>query len=209
MIQHRARVLEPIAWPLLAVHERAATQGRSCHDEDMVDTDDVIRAFWDDARHRARLDPVPGYFGPSPLGSVQPPAWAFGATPELAQELLDLVLAGTKTATSSAQWDYEDEELPERGNLSIILDGVGRPRVLIATTEVRVVPFDQVDAEHARLEGEGDLSLAHWREVHERFFTDHAEHDRGFSREMPVVLERFEVLYRSTLLSDDGAIATG
>lgn len=164
----------------------------------MPDSDDLIQAFWDDARHRARLDPIPGYFGPSPLGSVPPPAWAFGATPELAEELLDLVLAGTKTASASAQWDYEGEELPQRGNLSIILDGQGRPRALVATTQVRVLPFDQVDAEHARLEGEGDLSLASWRQIHERFFTDHAEHDRGFSPDMPVVLERFEVLYQQS-----------
>jgi uncharacterized protein YhfF len=61
---------------------------------------------------------------------------------------------------------------------------------------VTVVPFDQVDAGHARLEGEGDLSLAYWREVHERYFTDHATNDRGFAPEMPVVLERFRVVYQ-------------
>jgi len=53
-----------------------------------------------------------------------------------------------------------------------------------------------VDADHAREEGEGDLSLEHWRESHERFFTEHAE--GGFRPDMPVVLERFRVLYPST-----------
>jgi uncharacterized protein YhfF len=64
------------------------------------------------------------------------------------------------------------------------------------TTEVEVVPFDEVSAEHAHLEGEGDRSLAHWRKVHERLFTEHAAHGHGFSRDMPVVLQRFAVLYR-------------
>jgi uncharacterized protein YhfF len=67
---------------------------------------------------------------------------------------------------------------------------------LIETTSVEVVPFDEVDEKHAYLEGEGDRSLAHWRDVHERFFTEHAEHDQGFSEDMPVVCERFRVVYQ-------------
>lgn len=160
-------------------------------------SDEAVSAFWADARRRARLSQIPGYFGPNALESLQPPAWSFGATPEQADELLALVLDGTKTATASALWDYEaeGEEPPSAGVLGIVLDGSGRPRALIVTTAVEVVPFDQVSEEHAYLEGEGDRSLAHWREVHERFFTEHARHGRGFSPDMPVVLERFEVAY--------------
>jgi uncharacterized protein YhfF len=62
---------------------------------------------------------------------------------------------------------------------------------------VEVVPFDEVDDEHAFLEGEGDRSLTHWREVHEQFFADVATHDRGFRSDMPVVLERFKVVYQA------------
>jgi uncharacterized protein YhfF len=64
---------------------------------------------------------------------------------------------------------------------------------LLVTTEVRIVPFDQVDEEHARREGEGDLSLAGWRVRQQEFFTDHGA--VAFSADMPVVLERLEVLY--------------
>ena len=158
-----------------------------------------IEAFWDLARFHAKMNAAPTYFGPTPLESVVPPAWSFGATPEHADGLLRLVLEGTKTATATALWDFEaeGEELPQAGTLSIILDGAGHPHALIETTDVRVVPFDEVDEEHARLEGEGDLSLEHWRDVHERFFTEHAEHDRGFSPDMPVVLERFRVVYQA------------
>ena len=156
-----------------------------------------VAAFWEVARLHAKISGVPAYFGPTPRESVPPPAWSFGDGAALADELLDLVLAGTKTATASALWDYEaeDEPLPEAGALSIILDGSGRPRALIETTEVEVVAFDEVDDEHARLEGEGDLSLAHWREVHERFFTRTASHGHGFVPDLPVVCERFRVLF--------------
>ena len=160
-------------------------------------TDERVHTFWEVASAHARLNGVPAYFGPNVLDSVPPPAWSFGATTEDADELLELVLKGTKTATASALWDYEaeDEPLPEPGALSIVLDGTARPRALIETTGVEVVPFDEVSEEHARLEGEGDLSLAHWREVHRPFFTTQATHDRGFSADVPVVCERFRVLY--------------
>lgn len=93
-----------------------------------------------------------------------PDAWAFGATSEQADELLGLVLAGTKTGTASSLWDYEaeGEPLPTAGDLSILQDGRGEPRAVIRSTDVHVVPFRGVDAEHAHAEGEGDRSLAHW-----------------------------------------------
>ncbi len=188
---------------------------------------DEIDDFWTDAKVRAALNPASAYTGPNPADSVPPPAWSFGATPQEADELLALVLDGTKTATASALWDYdsgerddeledpldeldddngddvgEDDGLPGSGDLSIVLDGAGHPRALIRTTDVRVVPFDEVDDEHARAEGEGDRSLAHWRAMHERFFREHADHDRQFSPTMPVVLERFEVLVPVELRPD-------
>ena len=162
-------------------------------------SDDEVSAFWALASVHARLNSAPSYFGPTTLEVVPPPAWSFGATPEQSDELLALVLAGTKTATAGALRDYEsdNEPLPEKGALSILLDGGGHPQALVEVTDVRVVPFDAVDEEHARLEGEGDLSLAHWREVHERFFLDVATHEHGFDPAMPVVLERFRVVYQA------------
>ena len=158
---------------------------------------DDIAAFWERAQQHANLGGVPSYMGVDPLAVLRPPAWAFGATPEQADDLLALVIDGTKTATASALWDYEaeGEELPTVGTLGIVLDGAGRPRALVVTSGVRTVPFAEVDEEHAHAEGEGDRSLASWREVHEDFFTKHASHDRGFSADMPVVLEQIEVLY--------------
>ncbi|WFP16161.1 ASCH domain-containing protein [Citricoccus muralis] len=126
-----------------------------------------------------------------------PEAWAFGATPEHADGLLELVLAGVKTATSSPLWDYEHtgEPVPAVGELSIILDGRGAPRALLETTEIAVVPFAEVSEEHAHAEGEHDRTLAAWRAIHERFWREHSENPRGYAPDMPVVCERFRVRY--------------
>lgn len=159
---------------------------------------DEFQSFWEDAKVRANLNRLRIYTGANAQESLCPPAWAFGADEEQADELLALVLDGTKTATASALRDYEagDEPVPTVGSLSIVTDGAGSPRALIATTQVRTVPFGEVDEEHARDEGEGDLSLRHWRAVHRDFFTESAG-GAEVTEDMPVVLERFEVLYAS------------
>jgi len=159
----------------------------------------AVEAFWELAKSHGRMNAAPAYFGPTPLEVVPPPAWSFGANAEQADALLRLVLEGTKTATAGALWDFEawGEQLPEPGALNIILDGRGRPRALIEFTAVEVVPFDEVDEEHAYLEGEGDRSLEYWREVHQGFFTEVATHEHGFRPDMPVVCQRFRVVYQA------------
>lgn len=133
------------------------------------------------------------------LPAQVPEAWAFGATPEHADDLLDLVLAGVKTATASSVWDYEatGDPQPEVGELSIILDGRAQPRAVIETVELRTVPFDQVSEEHAHAEGEGDRTLRAWREIHERFWREHSDDPRGYAPDMPVLCERFRLLHPS------------
>lgn len=168
----------------------------------MTDTDaqhaDEILAFWEVARVRAGVVRVAAVTGPGVSGSMVPPTWAFGDDPEVADRLLDLVLAGEKTATSAALVEYElaGEPLPRRGDLAIVVDGAGRPAALIRTTQVETLPFDRVDEELAAAEGEGDRTLASWRTEHEAYWHRVLEPlGAAFAPGMPVVTERFELLY--------------
>ena len=123
-------------------------------------------------------------------------AWAYGDDPDT---LAELTRAGVKTATASAGplYELEGEPLPETGEHSVILDSRDEAVCVIRTTRVYTVPFNQVSAEHAFREGEGDRSLAYWRRVHEDFFrAELAEVGLEFSPTMPVVCEEFEVVYR-------------
>ncbi|MBY0098393.1 ASCH domain-containing protein [Mesobacillus maritimus] len=126
-------------------------------------------------------------------------AWAFGNTKEMADDLAQLVVEGTKTATASNYllYELENEALPYVGMYNIILDGNGEAVAIAVTTSVVVVPFDEVSEEHAYLEGEGDRTLTYWRDVHEDFFTNELEGvNREFHHKIPVVCERFEVVYK-------------
>jgi hypothetical protein len=52
-------------------------------------------------------------------------------------------------------------------------------------------------AEFAVSEGEGDRSLEYWREAQRRYFTRECQSaGREFTEDMPVVCERFRVVYR-------------
>ena len=58
-------------------------------------------------------------------------------------------------------------------------------------------PFQEVSAEQAYREGEGDRSLAYWREVHKAFFSRELEAVGMEVREdMGVVCEEFEVGFK-------------
>ncbi|MBS1672536.1 MAG: ASCH domain-containing protein [Actinobacteria bacterium] len=151
-----------------------------------MDRTTEIVAYWNSVRTA-----LPG------LPAALPEAWGFGASEEQADGLLALVLDGVKTGTASSLWDYDatGDPLPQKGELSIILDGAGAPRAVIETLSIRIVPFDQVDAEHAFSEGEGDRTLQAWRDIHERFWREHSENPRGFEPDMPVVCERFRLIH--------------
>ena len=171
-------------------------EGRAAPDapHDVAQAEAVL-AYWERVRFRARVGQLDVVTGKTVASAVPPPAWSFGDDPRLADELLALVVAGRKTATATALPEFDDtgERLPRPGELSILLDGAGRPRALIRTTRVETVPFGEVTAEFAAAEGEGDRSLASWREEHGAYFRRVLGADR-FDQATPVVCERFELL---------------
>lgn len=149
---------------------------------------DAITAFWQDYRATLPENERPATYT----------AWSFGDNPKLANELGSLVAEGTKTATCGSLWRFKGEGLPvpQVGELSIILDGEGRPLCIIETTVIEIKPYNEVDARFAADEGEGDRSLSYWREAHWRFFSRTlAKIGKEPTEDMPLVCERFRRVY--------------
>lgn len=124
--------------------------------------------------------------------------WYFGRTREEAEKLCELVMEGRKTATAAlpAKFEKKPENYPTVGCYSVVTDFDGKPKCVVQTTEVRVLPFNEVDAEFAFEEGEGDQSLDYWRQVHWDYFSNtYLEIGKEPSVEMPVICERFRLLY--------------
>ena len=127
-----------------------------------------------------------------------PEAGGFGDNAEMADKLGKLVFGGIKTATCGR---YSGENLLDYAGLWIVLDGEGQPLCLSETYEITVKRFCDVDAQFAFDEGEGDQSLAYWRDAHRDFFTRTEKQDGvPFHEELLLECERFRVLHRNVTL---------
>ncbi len=126
-------------------------------------------------------------------------SWRFGGVEQGDTDLLvDLVLKRKKTATAGAYdcYIFENAQIPLIGGYNIILNSLDEAVCITKTVNVYIEHFKDVSKEHAQKEGEGDLSLTYWREVHKCFFKKELkEINKEFSNDMLVVCEEFECVY--------------
>ena len=109
--------------------------------------------------------------------------WSFGIDNE---NLIDLVLTGKKKATTSLYTG----ELPIIGEESIICFSDGSYACIVKTIDYKIMKFNEMTEENAKLEGEGNLTLDYWRKAHYDFFKSL---DSSFSEESKIIFEIFEV----------------
>ena len=126
-------------------------------------------------------------------------AWHFANDEKNANELAELVVNGEKTATASGFcfYEFEHEEIPKVGSLSIVLEWNNNAKCIIKISKVYTSPFSKVTLEHAYKEGEGDKTLLYWRNVHKKIFSEELnEYNKNFNENMMVVCEEFEVVWK-------------
>jgi uncharacterized protein YhfF len=153
-------------------------------------TNETVQSYWE--QFLAGLPPD------SPYRAKKYVAEGWGDGPGMADELGALIARGVKTATCSSLWEWEAEgnPIPHVGLVTVVLDGRGEPLCIVETVEVSIRKYNEVDAEFACDEGEGDLSLTYWREAHRHFFSRALPKiGREFSEDMPLVCERFRIIH--------------
>lgn len=118
--------------------------------------------------------------------------FAFGDSPQMADELLALVLSRKKTATVSVV--LEGEPKPSVGDLSLVLDGKGNPACVIKTVYLKVVKFCDLTWDMVKLEGE-DENFEQWKTGNIWYWEQDAIR-RGytFTQDIPITFEIFEVV---------------
>ncbi len=127
-----------------------------------------------------------------------PKVFHFCDNEEDANTCARLVIEGVKKATSDSLLglQYRNEKLPKIGDFHVVTDWQGKAQCIIQTTKVRLKPYFSIDAEYAKLEGEGDKSLKHWKEVHWDYYTRELEAFGRVPRDsMIVVCQEFEVVF--------------
>jgi uncharacterized protein YhfF len=156
---------------------------------------DHIAAFWREFAATQRADPTPRFLE----------AFYFDDNEPSANALAQLVLSGRKRATASLVWSLEPAgaALPQPGSLSVVTTFAGKPVCVIETRSIDIVPFEEVTAEFAAVEGEGDGSLEYWRKAHTASFGRECRRiGRVADPRMPVACERFAVVYQRGEPSD-------
>ena len=122
---------------------------------------------------------------------------SIGSAPEHADEGAALILSGVKTLTSSPFWDYPDGKIPFVGALSVLLDGARRPRGIVETTRVEIMPFQAITEEIAQAYGEGERTADWWRREMGAFYQASAlRHGEAFTDDTLLIWEWFAVMRR-------------
>jgi uncharacterized protein YhfF len=154
-----------------------------------------VEAFWQ-AYRRARGVPEQTY-----------DACRMGDGPELADELLALILKGPKRATACLLRAVEQgtEMMARVGGHVVVVDAADRPRAIWRTKTVEVKPLDQVDDAFAWDEGEGDRTRRDWLALHVAYFTRRAASEGcAFDESMPAVFERFTLVWPASDADPEG-----
>lgn len=142
----------------------------------------TVVAFWEDFR-RARGVPEQAY-----------DVCRMGDDVALADELLALILAGPKRATTCLLRDVEQgiEMMGRVGAHVVVTDAHNQPRAIWRTKTVEVKPLDQVDDAFGWDEGEGERTREERLAQHTMYFERRSRAEGfAFDPSMPAVFERF------------------
>lgn len=116
----------------------------------------------------------------------------------LTDEIAELAREGRKRGTCHLQLDFEKNGVPYRypGDYLVVLNSTLTPLCVVRCTRLEFIPFNQVSAEFAASEGEGDLSRDYWATVHQRYFEKMLESwNLPWDEGLTVVCENFEKVY--------------
>lgn len=109
--------------------------------------------------------------------------WHFGTDND---KLVDLVLSGKKTATTSL---YDKEDIPLIEEKSILIFDNGERACITKTKKVIITEFKNISEELSILEGEG--TYEEWKKTHIKYFKTI---DPNFDADTKVIFEIFEVI---------------
>ena len=113
------------------------------------------------------------------------------------RQVLELIVAGDKTGTFTLPWfvEHTDQPTPAVGDVIILVDFDGHPRLLVKLTHIEPVPFGEITAEHTRIDGTPVRDLAVWIPLHTQYWNRMLEPlGLRVGAEMPVWVEKFELL---------------
>jgi len=143
--------------------------------------------FWQAARAVVSGLPATGY-----------KTRTFGRSAEMANILVPLIASREKTGTFALAAEYERDPSarPYTGDYFVVAWFDGRPALVYRVTEVATVPFSGIGPGHVAVEGPNARQVDIWRKIHWPYWSGMLrEWGQEPSEDMPVIFQRFELLY--------------
>lgn len=155
----------------------------------------------------AQANPVDDFWSTCLPSLSAPPADGFyrvrsiGGSPQATETITKLILDELKTGTFTSPWMYDGDRTitPVVGGYSVLTDSTDTPRAVLKTTGLMTLPFNQITENETALDGPAVRPLDVWRPIHVTFFTNElTTRGKSFVEDMPVTVEKFEVVCRGT-----------
>ena len=134
--------------------------------------------------------------GPHPVCEVR---W-IGLDAESTLAIFELIRVRDKTGTFTLPWILARTGQPEprEGDCIVLIDFRGQPRLLVRLTAIEAVTFGTIGSRHTAVDGTPVRDLAVWKPLHTRYWNNLLEpFGMVVSDDMPVLVERFELLART------------
>lgn len=122
-----------------------------------------------------------------------------GLDHESTEQVLALIEAGDKTGSFTLPWIVAHTTQPEPrvGDLIILIDFLGQPRLLVQLTGIEEVTFGALDERHTAVDGPPVRALAIWKPLHTRYWNAMLKpFGLQVTADMPVLVERLQLIAR-------------
>ena len=159
-------------------------------------TNDAIQAFWSGCQGKVISTPASDFFR----------VRHFGQDTRVADLLAGLIAAGEKTGMFTSPWIFEGKpnETPMVGGYTVVTNFLAEPRLLLRTTAVSTMRFDEISEKETSVDGPAVRNLHVWRRVHWAYLgRELAKLDRKPSQDMPITIEKFEVVCDYKTINSD------
>lgn len=119
-----------------------------------------------------------------------------GNTPEMVDEVLELIVSGAKRGTFSLPETLERAgKRPAPGDHVILTRHDGNAACLLRIDACELLPFDQVGSDELEIEAPAARDPRVWRDIHERYWAPAlAARGQELMPGQPVLMQRFTLL---------------
>ena len=123
---------------------------------------------------------------------------SIGIDEETTVLIIDFIKEGEKVGTFSLPWLMESENIPasNTGQPIILLSYDGKPEIVVQITDIEETTFGEIDYDVTKIDGPPVRDPEVWIPLHREYWNNILKpYGRSCTDDMPVIVERFQLVY--------------